>query len=130
MGSKGRLALVAEDDPEMRALVAGALRGDGFEVHEVEDGRKMWQQTLEPQKYDLIVSDLRLPVIDGLTVLEDLHERAPAPALLLMTAFGDEVARARAAKLGAALLDKPFKMIELCAAARRLCEVAADRGIS
>jgi DNA-binding response OmpR family regulator len=125
-----RRVLVAEDDADMRALVAGALRGEGFEVDEVEDGRRMWQLTLESPPYDFVVSDLRLPVIDGLTVLEDFHERVPATPLLLITSFGDDATRARAAKLGAVLLDKPFKMSELRAAARRLCEAAAHRGTS
>ena len=129
-GGTGRSlrALVAEDDAEMRGLVADALRGEGFEVDEVGDGRGMWRRTFESPPYDLVVSDLRLPVVDGLTVIEDLRERAPATPVLLMTAFGDDQVRRRAQKLGAAFIDKPFKMSELRAAARRLCHPAAHRG--
>jgi DNA-binding response OmpR family regulator len=123
-----RRALVAEDDEEMRALVASVLRSEDFEVDEVGDGRGMWRQTLSSPAYDLIVSDLRLPIVDGLTVLEDLRARLSRTPMLLMTAFGDAATRARAKVLGAEFLDKPFEMSELRAAARRLCEAAARRG--
>ena len=127
-GEPKRRALVAEDDAEMRALVAEVLRAEGFEVDEVGDGRRMWQKTLEHPAYDVVVSDLRLPIVDGLTVLEDFHVRAPAKPLLLMTAFGDASARARAQKLGAVFLDKPFKMAELRAAAGGLFAPIATGG--
>jgi DNA-binding response OmpR family regulator len=123
-----RRALVAEDDDEMRALVVGALRDEGFEVDEVEDGRRLWQRTIESPSYDCVVSDLRLPIVDGITVLEDLRGRAPATLLILMTAFGDEGVRARAAKVGALFIDKPFTMSELRAVARSLVEGSAHRG--
>lgn len=120
--------LVAEDDELMRALVVDALRAELFDVDEASDGRALWQMTLESCSYDLVLSDLRLPIVDGLTVLEDVRERAPRTALILMTAFADDKTRARAAKLGAVLFDKPFAMGELRAAARRLCPQAAPRG--
>jgi DNA-binding response OmpR family regulator len=113
-----RRALIAEDDAEMRALVAVALRAEGFAVDEADDGRQLWLKTLLGEPYDLVVSDLRLPIVDGLTVLEDLHERAPSTLVVLMTAFSDDDTRARAERLGALLFDKPFKLDELRAAAR------------
>ncbi len=112
----------------MRALVADALRLERFAVDEVGDGKKLWIKTFPSDSYDLVLSDLRLPVVDGLTVLEDLRERAPSAALILMTAFADDDTRVRAAKLRVALFDKPFKMDELRAAAHRLCQEAARRG--
>jgi DNA-binding response OmpR family regulator len=121
---------VAEDDSEMRALVVAALRGEQFEVDEAGDGRGMWLRTFHPVSYELVVSDLRLPIVDGLTVLEDLRARAPNMALILMTAFADDAIRARARELGIVLLDKPFSMGELRAAARRLRAEAALRGTS
>jgi DNA-binding response OmpR family regulator len=123
-------ALVAEDDSEMRALVVVALRDEHFEVDEVGDGRLMWLRTVHSASYDLVVSDLRLPIVDGLTVLEDLHDRAPNTGLILMTAFADDSVRARARELGVVLMDKPFRMGELRAAAHRLLEAAARRGTS
>jgi two-component system cell cycle response regulator CpdR len=126
-----RCALLAEDDPEMRALVADALRIDGFEVEEVGDGRNMSLRVAQ-SVYDLVVSDMRLPLGDGLTVLEDLHERAPSTGthMILMTAFADDSARKRSATIGAVLIEKPFKLSELRAAARQLCQEVVPRGIS
>jgi DNA-binding response OmpR family regulator len=112
-------ALVAEDDPEMRALIAEALRQEGYAVDEAEDGRRMWIMTLA-SAHDLVVSDLRLPIVDGLTVLEDLRCRDPSASMILMTAFGDGETRSRAERLGAVFLNKPFKLGELRAAARRV----------
>ncbi len=126
----GRHALVAEDDVDMRALVVETLTRAGFVVHDVEDGRRMWRRTFEPQVYDLVVADLKLPVVDGLTVLEDFRTRAPQAQLVVMTAFPDEAARERAARVGAVLLVKPFGMDVLRAAVRRLNEPAAHRGRS
>jgi len=113
----------------MRALVVDALRMDGFAVEEVGDGRNMRVRATQ-SVYDLVVSDLRLPLGDGLTVLEDLRVRAPSATtqMILMTAFADDSVRLRTARLGAVLLEKPFKLNELRAAARRLCEIAASRG--
>jgi two-component system cell cycle response regulator CpdR len=123
-----RRALLAEDDDAMRSLVAETLRGAGFEVQEVGDGRQMWIRTIQSAPYDLVISDLRLPIVDGLTVLEDLRERAPATPIILMSAFGDDVSRARAEKLRAVFLDKPFPIGELRAAVRRLCNGSTHRG--
>ena len=123
-----RRALLAEDDEEMRSLVADTLRSAGFEVQEVGDGRQMWIQTIHGRAFDLVVSDLRLPIVNGITVLEDLRERAPATRMILMTAFGDDASRMRAERLHAVFLDKPFRMGELRAAVRRLCDQAAHRG--
>jgi DNA-binding NtrC family response regulator len=112
----------------MRALVVAALRVDGFDVTEVGDGRDLRTRTTETI-YDLVVSDMRLPFGDGLAALEDLHGRAPSTQMILMTAFADDSIRTRAMSVGAVLMDKPFKLSDLRAAARRLCEKAAFRGI-
>jgi DNA-binding response OmpR family regulator len=123
-----RRALVAEDDGDMRALVVLALEQEGFAVDDVADGRRLWIHTLSPGVYDLVVTDMRLPVVDGLTVVEDLRAREIRSPLIVMTAFSDESVRRRAARIGAVVLDKPFSMDELCAAARRLCQPATQRG--
>ncbi len=116
-----RRVLVAEDDDQMRCLVADVLRRAGFDVDEVRDGREMWHRTFQERNYDLVVSDLRLPVVDGLTVLEDLHARTPTMPLILMSAFSDVATRSRAERLGVVYLDKPFPMQELYVAVRRAC---------
>jgi DNA-binding response OmpR family regulator len=119
--------VVAEDDPEMRSLVAQCLRRDSLDVYEVGDGARLLvrigrqYRTLDPeQRIDLIVTDLRMPVVTGLAILRGLRAATCTTPVILMTAFGDDAVRREAAELGAVLLDKPFPMADLRATAREL----------
>ena len=106
--------LVAEDDAEMRRLVVEILRKDGHEVLEAEDGRGLVAALADSLSFpalDLIVSDVRMPVHNGLEVLEQLAQGRLS--VILMTAFADEETRRRAARLGAVLLDKPITVSTL-----------------
>ncbi len=109
--------LVADDDVEMRHLVAESLRKDDYEIFEESDGGRLlvrvasvysFRRTVEP--FDLIVSDIRMPVCSGLQILEGLREARWTTPVILMTAFGDDETKERADRLGAVLFDKPFKM--------------------
>lgn len=119
--------VVAEDDFEMRRLVADCLRKEGYEVHKAADGAQLLLRiesslvlgtVAEP--VDLIVTDIRMPVYTGLELVLGLREAGLDVPVVIMTAFGNADTRARASELGAALLDKPFKMEELRALVRRL----------
>ncbi len=119
--------LVAEDDVEMRRMVADALRKDGHTVVEEPDGGRMlvriaaiyaFRRTADP--FDLIVSDIRMPVCSGLDIVQGLREAHWKTPVILMTAFGDDETRARAERLGALLFDKPFTLSALRATVRRL----------
>jgi DNA-binding response OmpR family regulator len=116
--------LVAEDDDEMRSLVAGALRDDGHDVTEAGDGGRMLVRLARAYggatPYDLLVSDVRMPVCSGLQILESLRLARWHTPFILMTAFGDEQTRARAESLGATVFMKPFDMDDLRAAVLRL----------
>jgi len=119
--------LLAEDDGEMRCVVAGALRSDGYEVVELPDGGRLLVEVAARIKAggrgdspDLIVSDIRMPVCTGLQILSairDAHWRTP---VILMTAFGDERTRRDAESLAAVLVDKPFDLDDLRAAVANL----------
>jgi DNA-binding response OmpR family regulator len=109
--------LVADDDAEMRRLVAESLRKDNYEVVEESDGGRLLVriaaiytlgETSDP--FDLIVSDIRMPVCSGLDIVKGLREAHWRTPVILMTAFGDDETRARAETLGALLFDKPFQM--------------------
>ncbi len=114
--------LVAEDDYELRRLIAEALRGIGCEVIEVRDGLQL-RDRLEYSRsffrdrydFDLVVSDVRMPGLTGIEALGGLGSSVPAPLVILITAFGDQEAYRRAARLGAAaFFDKPLDLDELC----------------
>jgi DNA-binding response OmpR family regulator len=113
--------LVAEDDDELRRLLASAFRRDGHEVHEAKDGHELLEafaetiRETEPEpSFDVIISDIRLPGPTGLQVLAEIHALRSAPPMILITAFGDEETHLVARFLGsAAILDKPFDIDEL-----------------
>jgi DNA-binding response OmpR family regulator len=112
--------LVAEDDPDMRHLVVEAMRKDGYIVAEAPDGGRMLvtlAREFDPrtgaQPTDLVVSDIRMPVCNGLQILEQLRAARWRIPVVLMTAFGDASTRERARSLGAVLFDKPFDLDDL-----------------
>ena len=110
--------VVAEDDEEMRRLITLALRKDGHDVTEVADGMRLLVHVVareaEPERaFDLIISDLRIPVSSGLQVLRGLRRSGWKVPFILCSAFGDESTRAEAEKLGAIYFDKPFELDDL-----------------
>ena len=121
--AKGRpRILLAEDDDEMRTLLARVLYADGYAVAECRDGIDLFGRIEPfvvrevPLDVDAIVSDICMPGLTGLEILEDLHDRAGFPPVILITAFGDKGIHARAERAGvAAMLDKPFGIDELLA---------------
>ena len=107
--------LIAEDDGDMRCLLASELRRQGCDVVVASDGLELVQQLelhlkgREPGSLDAVVSDVRMPGTDGLRVLEWLRLQKAAPPCILITGFGSQETHDHAERLGAvAVLDKPF----------------------
>jgi two-component system, response regulator, stage 0 sporulation protein F len=121
---------LAEDDPEMRRLVADALRRDRHFVLEAPDGATLLeylhhalQNECPETKDSLIVSDVRMPRRGGLDLIQELLELQWCPPCILITGFGDERLHAQARQLGAvAVFDKPFDLDDLRASVNRLAE--------
>lgn len=110
---------------QMRTLLAEALRTEGFEVDEAADGGRMLEcaelaRSNDALKYDLVVSDVRMPAVDGFTLVGRLRAGDGDVPVILMTAFGDDECSARAAELGVTMFYKPFKLDHLRAVARRI----------
>ncbi len=117
VASSPACVVVADDDPDMRGLVAEALRRDAHEVFEVGDGARLlvrigrqYRQSAPEQHIDLIVTDLRMPLVTGMAILRGLRAAHCVTPVIVMTGFGDEQVRRETAELGAALLEKPFTM--------------------
>jgi len=111
-----RHVLVAEDDTRMRQLLAAMLRRAGFEVTEAKNGAELLDcignlGATPTRSIDLIISDIRMPMLSGLDVLTEARwDRWDIPVILI-TAFGDEDTHAEARRLGAAaVFDKPFEL--------------------
>lgn len=112
--------LLADDDCEMRSLIAVALARDGFDVVEARDGAELLSRLAEAfvrsdsPRFDLIITDHRMPRVAGLDVLRGLRLSHNAPPVILITAFGGREMRNVARSLGAvAVFDKPFQMDDL-----------------
>lgn len=119
--------VVAEDDANMRSLVADILRKEGCEIEEIDDGQGLLLRVVEASllrhgssRIDLIVSDVRMPLCSGLDVLERVRSSQLPVPVLLMTAFGEQGLSARVRALGGRLLDKPFTPHALRAAVREM----------
>jgi CheY-like chemotaxis protein len=113
--------LLAEDDPAFRYLLASALRRDGYHVVGISSGVDLVDMLLEavsPEstrpKFDLVLSDIRMPGWPGVEGLARVSGNPDLPPIILFTAFGDAQTHARALELGAlTVLDKPFDIDEL-----------------
>lgn len=110
---------LAEDDDDMRALIAHSLQADGYEVVEAKDGAELLDllagaSTSPMRRPDIIVSDVLMPCYSGLGVLAALHKSAWKVPVILITARRDESVVNDAMRLGAsAVVHKPFDIDDL-----------------
>ncbi|WP_223636023.1 sigma-54 dependent transcriptional regulator [Corallococcus sp. EGB] len=112
--------LVADDDAGVRYTLRGLLEDDGLEVEEAVDGEAALARLDADPPVDLVLSDLRMPRLDGMELLRRLRARPHAPRVILITAHGSERHAVEAMKLGA--LDyfrKPFDVDDVLAVVRR-----------
>jgi DNA-binding response OmpR family regulator len=107
--------LLVEDSTRLRSILEKGLRKAGYAVDAARDGREgLWLAT--ENEYDVIVLDLMLPEIDGLTVLRRLRERGKSTHVLILSARDTVEDRIQGLRLGADdYLVKPFSFDELCA---------------
>jgi two-component system response regulator HydG len=100
--------LVIDDDSSVRYTLREILEASDIEVEEAEDGLAALQW-LEHDRVDLVITDLMMPRLDGMKLLERLREMPQAPKVIMVTAHGSERHAVRAMKLGAIdYFSKPF----------------------
>ncbi|HTP52895.1 MAG TPA: sigma-54 dependent transcriptional regulator [Anaeromyxobacteraceae bacterium] len=120
-------ALVVDDDAGVRYTLREILEAEGLEVAEAEDGLAALER-VESFRPELVVTDLRMPRLDGMELLRRLSARAPAPRVVLITAHGSERQAVEAMKSGAYdYFRKPFETEELLAVVRRALEAVRLR---
>jgi DNA-binding response OmpR family regulator len=125
--------LLAEDDKEMRSLLALMLRKEGYQVCECRDGLSLLDMLSsfflpgeEHENFDLIISDIRMPGVTGMEILMGSNELDNFPPIVLITAFGDKETHVKAERLGAAaLFDKPFDIDEMLKTVRAILLTSA-----
>lgn len=101
--------LIIEDDPTFRSLLVAILEDEGYGIVEEEDGKQALL-TLRRRSFDLVLSDLRLPGMEGLDLFRSAKAEGIAPPFILLTAFGTVEEAVSALKEGVTdFLTKPLK---------------------
>jgi len=114
--------LVVDDQKNMRATTALMLAHQGFQVEEAPSGEQAIAM-LGDDTFDLVLTDLKMEPVDGITVLKKALELAPGVQVVLMTAYGTVDSAVEAMQLGAAdYVAKPFKQEELLIRLNRALE--------
>ncbi|MEZ4403445.1 MAG: response regulator [Kofleriaceae bacterium] len=113
--------VVAEDDDELRHLMATKLRARGCVVVEVATGIALAEQVAHHgATIELVISDVRMPGLTGLEVIELVRHIDWGLPVIVVTGFGDADTHAEGLRLGARVFDKPVDLDELAAAAGEL----------
>lgn len=119
--------LITEDEESLRRFVARALRLDGHETFEAGDGAEGLER-LDEGPFDLLLSDIRMPVMDGIELAHQASARFPEMKILLMTGYAEQ--RERADDLASKIVDvvpKPFALPDIRkAVARALAGVSSQ----
>jgi len=114
-GSEMARVLIADDEESMRTLVARAIAMDGHDTTTAEDGAEALEiLTSENGAFDLLLTDIQMPIMDGIALALSAARDFPQLTILLMTGFAHQ--RERASNLSAIAHDvitKPFSVADI-----------------
>jgi DNA-binding NtrC family response regulator len=123
--SETKSILLIDDDESLRRVVEYNLREDGYEVVTAENGR-VGLQRFQETGADLVLTDIRMPEMDGVELMARLKAMAPDLPIIVLTAHGTIDSAVEAMKVGAFdYLTKPFSRDQLLAAVRKALELGA-----
>ena len=112
--------LIIDDEPLMRISISDALKGDGYHVAETASGKEGIGR-VKDGSFDIVITDLRLPDLDGIEVLKSCKRASPDTFVILITAYGAVETAVEAMKYGAYdYVTKPFSMDELLLMIKRI----------
>ena len=115
--------MIVDDSASIRTVVGIALRGEGYAVIEAKDGQDAINK-LTGQKVNLIISDVNMPIMDGITFVKHVKQMAAykfTPIIMLTTESDESKQREGQAAGARARVVKPFKPEQMLAAVQRLC---------
>ncbi|MBI4550633.1 MAG: sigma-54-dependent Fis family transcriptional regulator [Candidatus Latescibacteria bacterium] len=119
--------LIADDDARTRATLGKVLEEDGYRVVQAEDGLEALKK-LQDERVDLLLLDLKMPQLDGLTILRALGDRTTTMPVIVFTAYGTIQTAVEAMKLGAYdFLEKPLHVEHVGLTIRRALDHARLR---
>ena len=114
--------LIVDDEEQMRELLAKVLEKNGYQVTTAGDGGQALT-LLEKEPMDLVVTDVRMPGLDGMEALKAIKELNPEIVVIIMTAFGSIDQAVQAVKEGAYdYINKPFKIDEMLLTIKKALE--------
>ncbi len=112
--------LIVDDAEFLRVRISKMLVGEGFEVAEAENGLKAIE-SYKSKKPDLVLMDVTMPEMDGLTALKELRKMDPNAKVVMLTALGQESVVLEAVKSGAKdFIVKPFDRDRVMSAINKL----------
>jgi DNA-binding response OmpR family regulator len=115
-GTSGRQVLVVEDDDSLAGFLCEELRSQGFIVDQVSDGEAALNALETKRRFDLLIVDLNLPKLDGISLIRKTRPEQPKLPILVLTARSRVEDRVHALESGADdCLNKPFSLLELLA---------------
>ncbi|MBK7770662.1 MAG: sigma-54-dependent Fis family transcriptional regulator [bacterium] len=118
--------LIVDDEATIRASLLEALAADGYETDAAESGEEALARC-HATAYDLVVTDLKLPGVSGLEILQALRNQGRQTPVIMMTAYGDVDTAVSAMRLGAYdFIAKPFKLTMLRKQVRAALRATAE----
>lgn len=119
--------LIVEDDPASRNYLKDTVEAEGHETEVAENG-ETGLKIFKKQLPDLVISDIQMPVVDGLELLEAIRRQSSDSIIIMATAFGSEEYAMRALRLGANnYMKKPIRHAELLPLLRKYNSVIEAR---
>ena len=105
--------LVVDDDPRIRELLTESLSALGYTASQASNGREALELVYD-QDFDCVITDIRMPEVDGLTLLQSLKAQKPQMPVIMITAFAIPQHKAEAVEAGAdGFLMKPFRLSKI-----------------
>ncbi|VAX30516.1 Response regulator of zinc sigma-54-dependent two-component system [hydrothermal vent metagenome] len=113
---------IAEDEEITLKHLMYALKNEGYTVSGAKDGLEAWQK-IQKEHFDIVITDIKMPGLDGLSLLEGIKEKGMETDVIVITGFGSIDSAVEAMKKGAYdYITKPFNLDELLLRVRKICE--------